>query len=86
MKRSFLVLGLSVFAVFGSGVAGFPGSGALCTLVLAFLAGIGWGAEKVIIYARHICSFPALISLHLFGVQYVSHQYISNYVSAVMPY
>lgn len=48
MKRSFLVLGLSVFAVFGSGVAGFPGSGGLCTLVLAFLAGLGWGTEKVI--------------------------------------
>uniref|UniRef100_A0A3Q3ED95 Cation/H+ exchanger transmembrane domain-containing protein n=1 Tax=Kryptolebias marmoratus TaxID=37003 RepID=A0A3Q3ED95_KRYMA len=46
MKRSFLVLGLSVFAVFGSGVAGFPGSGGLCTLVLAFLAGLGWRAEK----------------------------------------
>ncbi|XP_077574807.1 sodium/hydrogen exchanger 9B2 isoform X1 [Stigmatopora nigra] len=46
MKRSFLVLGLSVFAVFGSGVAGFPGSGGLCTLVLAFLAGLGWGLEK----------------------------------------
>ncbi|XP_038123993.1 sodium/hydrogen exchanger 9B2 isoform X1 [Cyprinodon tularosa] len=46
MKRSFLVLGLSVFAVFGSGVVGFPGSGGLCTLVLAFLAGLGWGAEK----------------------------------------
>uniref|UniRef100_A0A3Q0QX71 Cation/H+ exchanger transmembrane domain-containing protein n=1 Tax=Amphilophus citrinellus TaxID=61819 RepID=A0A3Q0QX71_AMPCI len=46
MKRSFLVLGLSIFAVFGSSVAGFPGSGALCTLVLAFLAGLGWGTEK----------------------------------------
>uniref|UniRef100_A0A8C6KAJ8 Solute carrier family 9 member B2 n=1 Tax=Nothobranchius furzeri TaxID=105023 RepID=A0A8C6KAJ8_NOTFU len=46
MKRSFLVLGLSIFAVFGSGVAGFPGSGGLCTLVLAFLAGMGWGPEK----------------------------------------
>lgn len=46
IKRSFLVLGLSIFAVFGSGVAGFPGSGGLCTLVLAFLAGLGWGAEK----------------------------------------
>lgn len=53
MKRSFLVLGLSVFAVFGSGVAGFPGSGGLCTLVLAFLAGLGWGAEKVIEYGGH---------------------------------
>uniref|UniRef100_A0A3Q3VZY9 Cation/H+ exchanger transmembrane domain-containing protein n=1 Tax=Mola mola TaxID=94237 RepID=A0A3Q3VZY9_MOLML len=46
MKRSFLVLGLSVFAVFGSVLAGFPGSGGLCTLVLAFLAGFGWGTEK----------------------------------------
>ncbi|XP_026159173.1 sodium/hydrogen exchanger 9B2 [Mastacembelus armatus] len=49
MKRSFLVLGLSVFAVFGSGVAGFPGSGGLCTLVLAFLAGLGWGTEKALV-------------------------------------
>ncbi|KAG7274501.1 hypothetical protein CRUP_025694 [Coryphaenoides rupestris] len=47
MKRSFLVLGLSVFSVFGSGVAGFPGSGGLCTLVLAFLAGLGWGKDKM---------------------------------------
>ncbi|XP_054897115.1 sodium/hydrogen exchanger 9B2 [Poeciliopsis prolifica] len=46
MKRSFLVLGLSVFAVFGSNVAGIPGSGGLCTLVLSFLAGLGWGEEK----------------------------------------
>uniref|UniRef100_A0A3Q3N259 Cation/H+ exchanger transmembrane domain-containing protein n=1 Tax=Labrus bergylta TaxID=56723 RepID=A0A3Q3N259_9LABR len=46
MKRSFLVLGLSVFAVFGSAVVGFPGSGGLCTLVLAFLAGLGWGGGK----------------------------------------
>lgn len=56
MKRSFLVLGLSVFAVFGSGVAGFPGSGGLCTLVLAFLAGLGWGTEKVSthLYEMHV--------------------------------
>ncbi|XP_068445222.1 sodium/hydrogen exchanger 9B2 isoform X2 [Clinocottus analis] len=46
IKRSFLVLGLSVFAVFGSNVAGFPGSGGLCTLVMSFLAGLGWGSEK----------------------------------------
>ncbi|XP_034393854.1 sodium/hydrogen exchanger 9B2 isoform X2 [Cyclopterus lumpus] len=46
MKRSFLVLGLSVFAVFGSNVARFPGSGGLCTLVMSFLAGLGWGSEK----------------------------------------
>ncbi|XP_053335538.1 sodium/hydrogen exchanger 9B2 [Clarias gariepinus] len=46
LKRSFLLLGLSVFAVFGSNVAGFPGSGGLCTLVLAFLAGTGWENNK----------------------------------------
>lgn len=47
LKRSFLLLGLGVFAVFGSNVAGFPGSGGLCTLVLAFLAGTGWENNKV---------------------------------------
>ncbi|XP_055765976.1 sodium/hydrogen exchanger 9B2-like isoform X1 [Salvelinus fontinalis] len=47
MKRSFLLLGMSVFAVFGSNVAGFPGSGGLCTLVLAFLASLGWRRSKV---------------------------------------
>lgn len=56
MKRSFLVLGLSVFAVFGSGVAGFPGSGGLCTLVLAFLASLGWGTEKVITCTCQLCT------------------------------
>ncbi|XP_028932432.1 sodium/hydrogen exchanger 9B2 isoform X1 [Ornithorhynchus anatinus] len=45
-KRAYLVLGLSVFAVFGSLFFGFPGSGGLCTLVLAFLAGVGWSGEK----------------------------------------
>ncbi|XP_062864368.1 sodium/hydrogen exchanger 9B2 [Trichomycterus rosablanca] len=46
LKRSFLLLGLCVFAVFASNVAGFPGSGGLCTLVLAFLAGTGWANNK----------------------------------------
>uniref|UniRef100_A0A8B9UTV3 Cation/H+ exchanger transmembrane domain-containing protein n=1 Tax=Anas zonorhyncha TaxID=75864 RepID=A0A8B9UTV3_9AVES len=45
-KRSYLVLGLSMFAVFGSIRFGFPGSGGLCTLVLAFVAGVGWSDEK----------------------------------------
>ncbi|KAI6070019.1 Sodium/hydrogen exchanger 9B2 isoform X2 [Aix galericulata] len=45
-KRSYLVLGLSMFAVFGSIHFGFPGSGGLCTLVLAFVAGVGWSDEK----------------------------------------
>ncbi|XP_051993823.1 sodium/hydrogen exchanger 9B2-like isoform X2 [Xyrauchen texanus] len=46
LKRSFLVLGLAVFALFGSNVAGIPGAGGLCTLVLAFVSGIGWGNAK----------------------------------------
>ncbi|XP_032915646.1 sodium/hydrogen exchanger 9B2 isoform X2 [Catharus ustulatus] len=45
-KRSYFVLGLSMFAVFGSIYFGFPGSGGLCTLVLAFVAGVGWSDEK----------------------------------------
>lgn len=46
LKRSFLLLALGVFSVFGSNLAGFPGSGGLCTLVLAFLAGTGWEQNK----------------------------------------
>lgn len=61
MKRSFLVLGLSVFAVFGSDVAGFPGSGGLCTLLLAFLAGLGWGAEKVTVVKRVLDKWVSLL-------------------------
>ncbi|KAF2988555.1 hypothetical protein EK904_006209 [Melospiza melodia maxima] len=45
-KRSYFILGLSMFAVFGSIYFGFPGSGGLCTLVLAFVAGVGWSDEK----------------------------------------
>ncbi|KAI4905858.1 hypothetical protein NFI96_021769 [Prochilodus magdalenae] len=46
VKRSYLLLGLSVFAVCGSHVAGFPGLGGLCTLVLSFCAGLGWRESK----------------------------------------
>uniref|UniRef100_A0A8D2CNZ3 Solute carrier family 9 member B2 n=1 Tax=Sciurus vulgaris TaxID=55149 RepID=A0A8D2CNZ3_SCIVU len=45
-KRTFLVLGSSVLAVFSSVYFGFPGSGGLCTLVMAFLAGMGWSNKK----------------------------------------
>lgn len=45
-KRSFLVLGFAVFAVFSSVYFGFPGSGGLCTLVMAFLAGMRWSDKK----------------------------------------
>ncbi|XP_064877248.1 sodium/hydrogen exchanger 9B2-like [Oncorhynchus nerka] len=46
LRRSAMLLGLSVFVVFGSRVAGFPGAGGLCTLVMAFLSCAGLGAEK----------------------------------------
>ncbi|KAL4618216.1 mitochondrial sodium/hydrogen exchanger 9B2-like [Arapaima gigas] len=46
IRRSFLLLGLSVFAVFASRVAGFPGAGGLCTLVMAFMAGLSWKLSK----------------------------------------
>ncbi|KAJ8269651.1 hypothetical protein COCON_G00122580 [Conger conger] len=45
-KRSFLLLGLSIFAVFASHVADFSGAGGLCTLVMAFIAGVAWGDSK----------------------------------------
>uniref|UniRef100_A0A8C5PYD2 Solute carrier family 9 member B2 n=1 Tax=Leptobrachium leishanense TaxID=445787 RepID=A0A8C5PYD2_9ANUR len=45
-SRAYLILALALFAVFASLFFGFPGSGGLCTLVMAFLAGIGWSAEK----------------------------------------
>ncbi|XP_063774306.1 sodium/hydrogen exchanger 9B2-like [Pseudophryne corroboree] len=48
-KRSYLILTLSIFAVFGSLFFGFPGSGGLCTLVMAFVAGIGWSGEKAVV-------------------------------------
>lgn len=51
-KRSYFVLGLSMFAVFGSIYFGFPGSGGLCTLVLAFVGGVGWSEEKVNVYIK----------------------------------
>lgn len=51
-KRSYFVLGLAMFAVFGSIYFGFPGSGGLCTLVLAFVAGVGWSDEKVNVYIK----------------------------------
>nr|XP_004663048.2 sodium/hydrogen exchanger 9B2 [Jaculus jaculus] len=66
-KRAFLVLGLSVLAVFSSVHFGFPGSGGLCTLVMAFLAGMKWSnkkseVEKIIAVAWNIFQ-PLLFGL-----------------------
>lgn len=47
VRRTLMLLGLSIFSVFFSHVIGFAGAGGLCTLVLAFLAALGWKADKV---------------------------------------
>ncbi|EGW13221.1 Mitochondrial sodium/hydrogen exchanger NHA2 [Cricetulus griseus] len=66
-KRAFLVLGFAVLAVFSSVYFGFPGSGGLCTLVMAFLAGMRWSdkkseVEKIIAVAWNIFQ-PLLFGL-----------------------
>lgn len=47
VRRTLMLLGLSIFSVFFTHVIGFAGAGGLCTLVLAFLAALGWKADKV---------------------------------------
>uniref|UniRef100_A0A671Q1X6 Cation/H+ exchanger transmembrane domain-containing protein n=1 Tax=Sinocyclocheilus anshuiensis TaxID=1608454 RepID=A0A671Q1X6_9TELE len=47
LRRCGLLLGLSVFSVFGSLATGLGGAGGLCTLVLAFIAGLSWAEQKV---------------------------------------
>lgn len=47
LRRTLMLLGLSIFSVFLSHVIGFAGAGGLCTLVLAFLAALGWKRDKV---------------------------------------
>lgn len=47
LRRTLLLLALSLFAVFSTHVLGVAGAGGLCTLVLAFVAALGWNAEKV---------------------------------------
>lgn len=46
LRRCALLLALSVFSVFGSLAAGLGGAGGLCTLVLAFIAGLSWAEQK----------------------------------------
>ncbi|XP_047241774.1 sodium/hydrogen exchanger 9B2-like [Girardinichthys multiradiatus] len=46
LRRTLMLLGLSIFSVFFSNVIGFAGAGGLCTLVLSFLAALGWKTEK----------------------------------------
>ncbi|XP_042557591.1 sodium/hydrogen exchanger 9B2 isoform X2 [Dipodomys spectabilis] len=66
-KRASLLLGFAVLAVFSSVQFSFPGSGGLCTLVMAFLAGLRWGTtksevEKIIAVAWNIFQ-PLLFGL-----------------------
>lgn len=57
-----MLLGLSIFSVFFTHVIGFAGAGGLCTLVLAFLAALGWKTNKVtgirmtLIWIKHLDS------------------------------
>ncbi|KAB5546771.1 hypothetical protein PHYPO_G00075770 [Pangasianodon hypophthalmus] len=46
LRRSCMLLGLSVFCVFVSHVAGLGGAGGLSTLVLSFIAGMSWDKKK----------------------------------------
>ncbi|KAM4714128.1 sodium/hydrogen exchanger 9B2 [Anableps anableps] len=46
LRRTLMLLGLSIFSVFFSHVVGFAGAGGLCTLVLSFLAALGWKTDK----------------------------------------
>ncbi|XP_064597395.1 sodium/hydrogen exchanger 9B2-like [Liolophura sinensis] len=43
--RTILICGGGIFALFGSRAAHFPGAGALGTLIMAFVAGLGWRKE-----------------------------------------
>uniref|UniRef100_A0A8D2KZK7 Cation/H+ exchanger transmembrane domain-containing protein n=1 Tax=Varanus komodoensis TaxID=61221 RepID=A0A8D2KZK7_VARKO len=58
-KRAFFVLGLSVFTLLSSKNFGFPGSGGLCTIILAFLGGMAWSdkkkaVEEIVAVAWHV--------------------------------
>ncbi|XP_035849778.1 sodium/hydrogen exchanger 9B2-like isoform X1 [Sander lucioperca] len=46
LRRTLMLLGLSIFSVFFSHVIGFSGAGSLSTLVLSFLAALGWKTDK----------------------------------------
>ncbi|XP_073731772.1 sodium/hydrogen exchanger 9B2 isoform X2 [Misgurnus anguillicaudatus] len=46
LLRSCLLMGLSVFSVFAGHAVGLAGAGGLCTLVLAFISGLGWAEQK----------------------------------------
>lgn len=72
LRRTLMLLGLSIFSVFFTHVVGFAGAGGLCTLVLAFLAALGWKTDKVtgiritLIWIKHLDSDLLTQQNHMF--------------------
>lgn len=64
LRRTLMLLGLSIFSVFFSHVIGFAGAGGLCTLVLAFLAALGWKTDKVKHIRTNLRQTSALYTQH----------------------
>ncbi|XP_074084882.1 sodium/hydrogen exchanger 9B1-like [Macrotis lagotis] len=46
-KRAFLILGIAIVAVIGSGRIGLHGAGGLTTIVMTFISAMGWSNDKV---------------------------------------
>ncbi|XP_076802176.1 sodium/hydrogen exchanger 9B2-like [Clavelina lepadiformis] len=46
-NRTLLVFGVGILSIFGSRIAGFPGSGALAAIVAPFVAAFKWNETKV---------------------------------------
>uniref|UniRef100_A0A1A7WWZ9 Cation/H+ exchanger transmembrane domain-containing protein n=2 Tax=Iconisemion striatum TaxID=60296 RepID=A0A1A7WWZ9_9TELE len=67
LRRTLMLVGLSIFSVFFSHVVGFAGAGGLCTLVLSFLAALGWRSEKVAVAAL-VCQSWDVFQPLLFGL------------------
>jgi len=45
--RTVILSGIGILAIFGSRIAGFPGSGALIAIVASFVASFKWSSDKV---------------------------------------
>ncbi|KAF1381127.1 hypothetical protein PFLUV_G00171300 [Perca fluviatilis] len=67
LKRTLMLSGLSIFSVFFSRVIGFSGAGTLSTLVLSFLASLGWKTDKAPVVAMMGRSWDVFQPL-LFGL------------------
>ncbi|XP_042256686.1 sodium/hydrogen exchanger 9B2-like [Thunnus maccoyii] len=67
LRRTLMLLGLSIFSVFFSHVIGFGGAGSLCTVVLGFMAALDWKANKAPVAAMVVRSWDVFQPL-LFGL------------------